>query len=118
MGEASYVTLMGEPEPWCMLCDDPDCQEWPDARNDDGQYAHHVSECQVSDTPESSLYYAAGITDHVACASGDHSWLPERYDEHPERWASQGDPGLHTGTPHTLICPFCRKMCSERTGWS
>lgn len=46
----------GEPMP-CFLCDDPECNEWPDVWAVDGEGRptggawHHVSECQMSDPP-------------------------------------------------------------------
>lgn len=50
-----------EPQP-CLLCDDPDCQEWPDLWpcTPDGQPTGgnwcHVSECEMLDRPD-----AAGV---------------------------------------------------------
>ena len=50
--EPAHVTLMGLPAPCLLDCGDPGCQEWPDARTDDGFYCHHVSECEVSDASD------------------------------------------------------------------
>ena len=50
--EPAPVTLMGQPSPCLLDCGDPECQEWPDARTDDGSYAHHVSECEVLDASD------------------------------------------------------------------
>ena len=47
VGEGAYVTLRGDPEECMMGCEDPDCQEWPDAWTDDGHVICHVSECMV-----------------------------------------------------------------------
>jgi len=59
VGQASLVKIAGpewgEPEPWCLLCDDPECREWPnleecdEAGNPLGGLAYHVSECQMDD---------------------------------------------------------------------
>ena len=40
--------LTGEPEP-CFLCEDPDCQEWPNLRTVEEPHhmVYHVSECQM-----------------------------------------------------------------------
>lgn len=48
------IDKLGEPKP-CMICDEPDCQEWPnlerlgDLGNRTGEYAYHVSECEMTD---------------------------------------------------------------------
>lgn len=50
VGQASNVVLSGEPEPCILDCDDPDCQEWPNAWSEEhGGFAYHVSECELED---------------------------------------------------------------------
>lgn len=35
----------------CMVCDDPECREWPNLEADEGGCLYHVSECQMFDAP-------------------------------------------------------------------
>lgn len=49
------IIFNGEPEP-CMICNDPECQEWPTllTERDERGAKHmlcHVSECQMLDEP-------------------------------------------------------------------
>ena len=50
VGQAGDVVLGGPPSVCILDCDDPECQEWPNARSEEyGGYAYHVSECELED---------------------------------------------------------------------
>lgn len=39
----------GRSQDGCMVCDDPECDEWPNLAADGGGSMFHVSECQMHD---------------------------------------------------------------------
>lgn len=54
-GGYGLIPAGSEPVPWCPICNDPECQEWPDLwelgadGKPTGNNWYHVSECEMHD---------------------------------------------------------------------